>query len=90
MSSRSHVISRLIPSCVLTCVIFTCSQTSHVTHHVIYFDLSTNHMTSHVIDPDAQHPMPALPLWNTDTITELGHLPNQDVGLTSYSGITPV
>jgi len=59
-------------------------------YHVIYFDPLTNHMTSHVIDPDIQHLTPAFPLWNTDTITGLGHLPNQDIGTTSYLGITPV
>jgi len=52
--------------------------------------LRTNHMTSHVINPDARCPMPAFPLWNTNTITGLGYLPNQDVGMTSYLGITPV
>jgi len=55
-----------------TCVIFTCSQTSHVTYHVIFFDLSNNHVTSHVIDPDIRLPTFAFPLWNTDTITTLG------------------
>jgi len=36
----------------------------------------TNHVMSHMIDPDTRHPTPALPLWNTDTITTLGQLPN--------------
>ena len=40
-------------------------------------------------DPDARHPTPAFPLWNTDTITTLGRLPNWDVGSTSYLGNTP-
>jgi len=85
---------------VSTCVIFTCSQTSHVTHHVTFFDLSNNHVTffdlsnnhvtSYVIDPDTRLPTPAFPLWNTDTITTLGRLPNWDVGSTSYLGNTPV
>ena len=76
MSLRSRVASRSIPSCVLTCVIFTCFQTSHVTYHVISFDPSINHVTSHVINPNAQFLTLAFPLWITDTITELGRLPN--------------
>jgi len=73
-----------------TCVIFTRSQTSHVTYHVIFIVSLTNHMMSHVIDPNTRHPTSAFPLWNTDTITALGRLPNWDVGSTSYSGNTPV
>ena len=47
-------------------------------------------MTSYVINPDTRHLTPALPLWNTDTITTLGWLPNWDVRSTSYLGNTPV
>jgi len=61
---------------VSTCVIFTHSWISHVTHHMTYLDLSIDHVTTHVIYPDTQHPTPAFPLWNTDTITRLGRLPN--------------
>jgi len=54
------------------------------------FDLSTSHVTSHVINPNAQLPTLAFPLWITDMITRLGQLPNWDVGSTSYLGNTPV
>ena len=56
-----------------TCVIFTCSQTSHV----------TSHMTS----PDACLPTFDLPLWDIGFTAYLGWLPNWDIGLTSYLGI---
>jgi len=73
-----------------TCVIFTHSQISHVTYHMTSFDLSNSHVMSHVIDPDTRYPTLVFPLWNTDTITMLGQLPNQDIGTTSYLGNTPV
>jgi len=72
------------------CVIFAHSQTSHVMYHVTFFDLSNNHMTSHMINPNTWLPTLAFPLWNTDTITTLGWLPNWDVGSTSYLGNTPI
>ena len=90
MSLRSCVVPRSIPSCILTCVIFARSQTSHVMYHVISFNLSISHMTSHMTNPDTQLPMPTFPLWNADTITGLGRLPNQDIGSTSYLGNTPI
>jgi len=65
-----------IPSRILTSVIFTCFQTSHVMYHM------TN--------PDTQLPTPAFPLWITDMITKLRQLPNRDVGSTSYLGNTSV
>jgi len=89
-SSRSCVVPCSIPSHISTCVIFTHSQTNHVIYHVISFDLSTSHVMSHMTDPDARLPMPAFPLWITDTITRLGRLPNWDIGLTSYLGNTPI
>jgi len=79
-----------IPSRVSTCIIFTCSQTSHMMYHVISFDLLTSHVTSHMTKPDTQLLTPAFPLWFTDTITRLGWLPNWDIGSTSYLGNTPV
>jgi len=87
---RDHVLYLAQFQVMSTCVIFTRSQISHVTHHVIFFDPSISHVTSHVIDSDTRHLTPAFPLWNTDTITTLGRLPNWDVGSTSYSGNTPV
>jgi len=59
-------------------------------HHMTSLDLSNNHMTSHMINPDTQLPTSAFPLWNTDMITTLGQLPNQDVGSTSHLENTPV
>jgi len=59
-------------------------------YHVISFNSSTNHVASYVINPDTQLPTPTLPLWITDMITGLGHLPNWDVGSTSYLGNTPI
>jgi len=53
MSLRSHVVPRSIPSCVLTCVIFTYPQTSHMMYHVISSDPLTSHMMSHVTNPNA-------------------------------------
>jgi len=90
LSSRSRIVPCLIPSCMSTCVIFTCSWTSHMTYHVISFDPSTNYVTSHVINPDTQLLTPTFPLWFADTLTRLGQLPNQIARLLSYLGITPV
>jgi len=59
-----------------TCVIFTRSRQSHMMYHVASFELLTSHVMSHVTDPDTQHPTSAFPLWNTNTITTLGQLPN--------------
>jgi len=73
-----------------TCVIFTCSQTSHVTYHVISFDSLTSHVTSHVTNPNTQFPMPPFPLWFTNMLTRLGYLPNWITCLLSSLGITPV
>jgi len=53
-------------------------------------NLQTNHVMSHVINPDTRHLTPAFPLSNTDMITRLGRLPNQDVGTTSSLGNTPI
>jgi len=87
---RDHVLHLAQFQVVSTCVIFTRSQISHMTYHMTFIDFRTNHVTSHMINPDTWHPTSAFPLWNTDTITTLGRLPNQDVGSTSYLGSTPV
>jgi len=49
---RDHVLYLAQFQVASTCVIFTCSQTSHVTYHVIFTVSLTNHVMSHVIDPD--------------------------------------
>jgi len=87
---RDHMLHLARFQVASTCVIFTHFQISHVTYHVILIGPLTNHVTSHMINPDTWHPTPAFPLWNTDTITALGRLPNRDVGSTSYLGNTPV
>jgi len=73
-----------------TCVNLTRSQKSHVTYHMTFIDSLTNHVTSHMINPNTWHLTPTFLLWNTDTITTLGRLPNRDIRLTSYLGNTPV
>jgi len=45
---------------------------------------------SHMIYPDTQFPMPTIPLWFANTLTELGRLPNWIAHLLSYLGNTPV
>jgi len=90
MSLRSYVVPHSFPSHVSTCVIFTCSQTSHVMYHVISFDLLTSHVTSHMTNSDTWLLTPTFPLWLTNTLTWLGRLPNWIARPLSYFGNTPV
>jgi len=90
MSLRSRVVPCSIPSHVSTCAIFTHSQTSHVTYHVISFAPSISHVMSHMTNPNAWLLMSTFPLWFANMLTGLGRLPNWIACSLSYLGITPV